>query len=99
MGEVQARGGEGGAERGGAGRGWVGQGGVVTYFADRIGAVLQILPLSPGIRVCVSLSGKHFCSCALLLHSPHREVHSENVFTPNMQKKCSNTHANGSSGA
>ena len=43
VGEVQAW--------GGVGRVGVGWGGVVTYFADRIGTVLQILPLSPGIRV------------------------------------------------
>ena len=31
-----------------AGRGGVGWGGVVTYFADRIGTMLQMLLLSPG---------------------------------------------------
>ena len=47
LGEVQAR--------GGAGWGGVGRGGVVTYFADRIGTMLQILLLSPGIRVGVNI--------------------------------------------
>ena len=51
VGEVQARGGE-------AGRGGVGWGVVVTYFADRIDSMLQMLPLSPGkcLSVFVSVS-------------------------------------------
>jgi hypothetical protein len=59
-GEVQARGGagRGGAGRGGAGRGGAGWGGggggVVTYFADRIGAMVQMLLLSPeNVLLCL----------------------------------------------
>ena len=44
--ELQARGGGGGVE-------W---GGVVTYFADRTGTILQALPLNPGKCLCVCVS-------------------------------------------
>ena len=47
----------------------------------------------------VSVQSKHFYSFALLLYSLHREVHSEMCFTLNMYKKCTNSHAIGSSGA
>ena len=39
--------------RHGAGRGGVGLGGVITYFSDRTGTMLQMLLLSPGKCLCV----------------------------------------------
>ena len=48
-------------------RGGVGWGGVVTYFADRTGAVVQMLPLSPenSVSVFVCVWGVTFFTAVL----------------------------------
>ena len=70
-----------GAGKSGTGRCGVGLGGVVTYFADRICTILQIFPLSPGNRVCLSVSvcvSIHFYICAFCTHFTAK--YSENAF-------------------
>ena len=76
----------------------MGWGGVVTFFADRIGIMLQILLLSPRYRVCVCVCKYPFIQLCPL-YSLYREV-LRNVFFANIfTKKCTNSHANGPSGA